>query len=130
MSNDVLSSLKLDPRAVQGSAKPVVSSMPATDGRTLPPVGEEVPPGARAPEISLPEPPDLSRMIEKLNDYLRQNSRNLQFRYDDSSGRTVITVIDAGTGDVVRQIPSEELLAMAARMRMAAQTGSLIDLRA
>jgi flagellar protein FlaG len=69
-------------------------------------------------------------MIEKLNDYLRQNSRNLQFRYDDSSGRTVITVIDAGTGDVVRQIPSEELLAMAARMRMAAQTGSLIDLRA
>lgn len=129
MSNDVLSSLRLDARAVQGSTKPAAAAATA-DGKPLPITGDAAPPPVRAPEIKLPEPADLSRMVEKLNDYLRQNSRNLQFRYDDTSGRTVITVVDASTGDVVRQIPSEELLAMSERMRLAAQAGSLIDLRA
>jgi len=68
-------------------------------------------------------------MVEKLNDFLRQSARSLQFRYDEVSGRTVITVVDAASGDVIRQIPSDELLAMAERMRAAGQTGALIDLR-
>lgn len=68
-------------------------------------------------------------MVEKLNEFLRQSARHLQFRYDDSSGRTVITVVDAANGDVIRQIPSDELLALAERMRAAGQPGALIDLR-
>jgi flagellar protein FlaG len=32
---------------------------------------------------------------------------------DEVSGRTVITVINASTAEIVRQIPSEEVLALA-----------------
>jgi len=130
MSNDVLASFRLDARAVQGTAMPVADATTASDGKSLPPAGGEAPPRTQRPEIKLPDPPDLSRMIEKLNDYLRQNSLNLQFHHDDSSGRTIITVVDATTGEIVRQIPSEELLAMAQRMLVEAQSGSLIDARA
>ena len=32
------------------------------------------------------------------------------FRIDDNSGRTVITVIDQETDEIIRQIPPEEVL--------------------
>ena len=101
----------------------------AVDGNALPLNNGKGRPRAESARIELPEPPDLSRMVEKLNEFLRQSARHLQFRYDDSSGRTVITVVDAANGDVIRQIPSDELLALAERMRAAGQPGALIDLR-
>ena len=39
-------------------------------------------------------------------------ARNLQFSIDDDTGRTVIKVVDATTQEVIRQMPSEELLAI------------------
>jgi uncharacterized FlaG/YvyC family protein len=43
---------------------------------------------------------------------------------DQASGRTVITVINAATKEVVRQIPPEQLLDIA---RNLSTSGSLID---
>ena len=42
--------------------------------------------------------------------------RNLNFSIDDSSGQVVVKVIDGDSGEVVRQIPSEEVLKLAARL--------------
>ena len=39
--------------------------------------------------------------------------RSINFALDDSSGRVVVKVTDSGSGDVIRQIPSEEALQMA-----------------
>jgi flagellar protein FlaG len=50
----------------------------------------------------------------------------LSFRVDESSGRTVITVLDATTREIVRQIPSEEVLALA---RAIETSGALLDTR-
>jgi flagellar protein FlaG len=36
--------------------------------------------------------------------------RSVQFIKDDSSGADVIKVVDDSTGEVIRQMPSEELL--------------------
>ena len=43
-------------------------------------------------------------------------SRNLEFYIDDASGKTVITVRDTATKEVIRQIPSEDMLAISARL--------------
>ncbi|GAB4057591.1 flagellar protein FlaG [Uliginosibacterium sediminicola] len=43
-------------------------------------------------------------------------ARNLQFSIDDETGRTVVKVMDSSTNEVIRQIPSEELLAMTRSM--------------
>lgn len=51
--------------------------------------------------------------VEKLQRYADQLSRDLEFSVDDSSGRTVVTVRDGKTEEVIRQIPSEEALRLA-----------------
>jgi len=53
----------------------------------------------------------------QLNGYLQQTDSKLQFQVDKSTGRTVFKVIDQATGEVVIQVPSEELLAMARNLR-------------
>ena len=56
---------------------------------------------------------DLKKSVSQLNDLVQSIQRDLQFSLDDVSGRTVITVFDSQTEEVIRQIPSEEVLAIA-----------------
>ena len=51
-----------------------------------------------------------------LAEFVSSRERDLSFRVDEDSGRTVITVSDAREGTVIRQIPGEEVLAVAARI--------------
>jgi len=55
-----------------------------------------------------------------LNDFAHQIQTNLKFSIDEGSGRSVVTVTDTQTGDVIRQIPAKEALAVANLIREAA----------
>ena len=55
---------------------------------------------------------DLAEQVEQLNTQLQDMQRGLRFSVDDSSGRIVVKVIDLGTDEVIRQIPSEEMLSI------------------
>lgn len=55
---------------------------------------------------------DLRAAMENVNRYLRSVNSDVQFSVDDSTGRTVVRVIDPGTREVIRQMPSEEMLAI------------------
>jgi flagellar protein FlaG len=57
---------------------------------------------------------------------MAERERSLIFRVDEASGRTVITVLDATTQEVVRQIPSEEVLVLARALEV---SGALLDTR-
>ena len=48
--------------------------------------------------------------VERLREYAGSMNRTLEFRIDDESGYTVIEVKDPETGDVLRQIPSDDVL--------------------
>lgn len=61
----------------------------------------------RAPQ---PEPSAIDTAIGKLQDYVQKLDRELQFSVDSDTGRTVVKILDARTQEVVRQIPSEELV--------------------
>ena len=50
--------------------------------------------------------------VEELNEYAQKVGRSLQFSVDDASGKTVIKVMDSETGEVVRQIPPEKVVAL------------------
>ena len=54
----------------------------------------------------------LSDIVERLNGRMQKMQRSLRFNVDETSGRIVVKVIDKDTDEVIRQIPSEELLAM------------------
>jgi len=51
--------------------------------------------------------------VASLNEYVQSVQRDLTFRLDDTSGKTVITVYDRNTEEVVRQIPDDLALRLA-----------------
>jgi flagellar protein FlaG len=55
--------------------------------------------------------------VTQLNDYIQTVQRDLQFKTDDASGKTVVTVIDRHTSEVVRQIPDEVALTLAQKLQ-------------
>lgn len=103
---------------VQKPALPL-SSNGEPAGKSSPVVGRELPP---------PEPPvsaaEVERAVQRLNDLMSETQRSLRFQIDELSGRTVITVLDATTKEVVRQIPSPEHLAI---LRHLESVGALLD---
>lgn len=72
--------------------------------------------------------PSTGGVCSRLDDLVRTVRRELRFRLDDSSGDSIITVIDSETKEVVRQIPSEEVATFVARLQEA-HHGSTTDLR-
>lgn len=56
---------------------------------------------------------ELDDAVLAINNYVQNIQRDLQFSVDEDSGRNVVKVIDAKSKEVIRQIPSEEILALA-----------------
>lgn len=61
--------------------------------------------------------PDLDSAAKAFRAFLQQSQSDLQFEVDQSSGRTYFKLVDAKTKEVIRQVPSEEILAMARKLR-------------
>ena len=62
---------------------------------------------------SEPDREQLLAAVADMQDYIQAAGRNLQFQLDDDSGRMVVKVTEASSGDVIRQMPSEEALRLA-----------------
>src|SRR5689334_1426690 len=54
----------------------------------------------------------MAAVAQQMRDYLRSNGRDLEFRVDADTHDMVITVREAASGKVIRQIPNEEALQM------------------
>jgi len=59
----------------------------------------------------------LERVVSDLKDYVQNMQRDLNFHVDGGTGELVIKVIDSSTSELIRQIPEEEVLSLARRMR-------------
>lgn len=59
---------------------------------------------------------DAEALAERLREFARSINRDLAFSVHDASGKTVIQVLDSETDEVIRQIPSEELLRLSERL--------------
>lgn len=81
--------------------------------------------GAEAPSGSL----DAASKVFK--EYLELAQSDLMFQVDQDSGRIYFKILDAATKEVIRQVPSEEILAMARKLRELADPkgakGVLVD---
>ncbi len=67
---------------------------------------------AQANEGLVAEQP-LEQAVSSIEGFVQKITRDLDFSLDDSTGRMVVKVTDRASGDVVRQIPSEEALRLA-----------------
>lgn len=71
------------------------------------------------------------RVVEashQVEQFFQSVRRNLRFQEDSVSGRVVVSVIDAETGEIVRQIPPEKVVRLAESL--ARYNGMLLGERA
>lgn len=85
------------------------------------PQGAPAPATAKAPVV-VPTPTlqqqssqeQLKKAVESMRQLIETTAPNsLAFSIDDDTGKTIVRVSDAQTGEMIRQIPSEELLDIA-----------------
>lgn len=63
---------------------------------------------------------ELQSAVTNINEHVQNLQRGITFSIDDGTGRTIIKVIDTLTDEVVRQIPSEEVLEISANLQSVA----------
>jgi flagellar protein FlaG len=78
-----------------------------------------------APPIGVPK---IESVTKQIDSFLRSIGRSINFRVDPGSGEMIVSVIDANTGEVIRQVPGEEALRLAQRIEDS--LSALIDERA
>ncbi|MEY5028302.1 MAG: hypothetical protein RLZ63_617 [Pseudomonadota bacterium] len=61
---------------------------------------------------------ELEAALKKLNEHMRENARDIEFKIDEITDRTIITVRQTETGEIIRQIPSDGLLEFAHQVEM------------
>ena len=87
---------------------------------------------AELPPIAAKQHPSivqLQRLIESMNKSIQRNNSSLEFSMDSNSERVLVKLIDTATGDVIRQIPSKEILAIAQSIEQM-QQGLLLNKKA
>jgi len=60
--------------------------------------------GVAKSDLNMPE------LVSRVNQFVHSFSTKLSFHYDDQLDKPVIRVIDQDTGEVIRQIPPEEMV--------------------
>lgn len=63
------------------------------------------------------QPAETEQAMIEVGEFLQTLNRHLSFSVDDTSDRTVVSVVDQASGDVIRQIPSEEILRIAEKIK-------------
>lgn len=69
--------------------------------------------GAVAQAAEVPSMPALGEAVKNINKTLQDLSQNLEFSVDNDSARTIVKVVDQQSGEVLRQLPSKEVLEIA-----------------
>lgn len=83
---------------------------------------------SEAKDISLTKAKELA---ETGNTILENTQRNLQFKVDNDTNQVVMSIIDKASGEVIRQLPTEEALELVKRMQKAdGDLGVIIEGRA
>lgn len=94
--------------AAAANAGSVAASSGIQTSRALKPIGEAKPSEPTAEQVK-----DAAEEVQKAVSPVAQE---LLFSVDRDTGKTVVKVMDTETQKVIRQIPSEEMLAMAQQL--------------
>ena len=60
---------------------------------------------------------NIETAVAEISEFVQAQNRQLSFSIDEDSQRSVVRVTDSDSGEVIRQIPSEEVLALSERIK-------------
>ena len=92
------------------SAPQVVSQSTRSDAEVVSKVASTVIKPSSVDASSQPTREVVAKAAADLQQFVQSMGRNLSFSVDESTGYHVVRVVNPNTGELVRQLPSEELL--------------------
>ena len=102
-----------DPVAAK-TASVVSAANTAKQGNTLPVAGQEIASSDKSQNSSNQLSSDeLNQLVGQVNQSTLIQLSNLKFTVDEGTEKVVVRIEDRETGELIRQIPSEEMLAVA-----------------
>ena len=107
-------------RVVVADAQLKPTSSGAADSATT---ATPVPAGAHPADDAKAQLENLQQLLKQASRHIHPEQRSLSFEVSDELGRPVVSVYDAETEELIRQIPSETAVRIAAAMREIAQQG-------
>lgn len=90
----------------------VAVAVAAAVDRPSPPVPSASAAAPGAPAVA-PAPAQVEQAVRSISKAIQPISRNLHFSIDEATGHTVVRVVDTETGNLIRQIPTQEALDIA-----------------
>jgi flagellar protein FlaG len=69
-------------------------------------------PQAGSEAVSNPSSEQIQQAVQDIQRAVEPVANNLNFSIDQESGKTVIRVVDSATQELIRQIPSEEVMSI------------------
>ncbi|ANQ85868.1 flagellar protein FlaG [Azoarcus olearius] len=106
---------RLQPAVAMPKAPPAQSSVEGSVGtETAKAVSA---PAAASATAAQAEQPTTMEQVQQAMDEVRKAitpvAQDLLFSIDEDTGKTIVKVVDASTDEVIRQIPSEEIISIA-----------------
>jgi len=95
-----------------GSNTASVAPLPGTAGSAIPVQPQAPPAPAQAAAPALPSAEAARQTAHQINEFLKLSSAGVEFAVDGQSDRVIVRIVDVETKQVIRQIPSEEMLAI------------------
>lgn len=93
------------------NAPEAVSAISGSDASTKSNISEIKP--STISQAAAPLMATIEKAAQDLQSYMKSSGRNLSFSIDQSTGYQVVRVMNADTGELVRQMPSPEFLKLA-----------------
>jgi flagellar protein FlaG len=79
--------------------------------QNIPTGGNDMPTASENRSIA-PGDTRLTKAVSRLNDYIQNINRNIEFTVNDEVNRVIVKVYNLETAEVIREIPVEEVLSM------------------
>jgi flagellar protein FlaG len=86
---------------------------PATGSREPAPSPQQAAPAPVAQAPAAPASADaIQQAARRINEFLKSSATDVEFAVDGRSNKVVVRVVDSQTKQVIRQMPTEEMLAI------------------
>ena len=100
--------------AMQSGGSPQVIAQPKrSDAEVVSQVASTVIKPSNVDASSQPTREVVAKAAAEIQQFVQSMGRNLSFSVDETTGYNVVRVVNPSTGELVRQLPSEELLKIA-----------------
>lgn len=109
----VSDALTVQPARQAGATGSVESSSPANREPQVQNKQQQLPVGGNDSPQAKQDKAEVNQAVERINDFVQSIQRKLNFSVDDASGHIVVKVLDADSGEIIRQMPAEVALRLA-----------------